>query len=69
MDMNDFFMREYMALSMRSANAHVVITDVDGSKRAVRDALANLEEHHPEEAALLQEHADTGKSTDSRWKD
>lgn len=58
-----------MSFGMTSANAHIKFSTVDGSKRAVRDALANLEEHHPDQAALLQEHIDAGKSTDPRWND
>lgn len=62
-------MREYMDIGLSRRNAHVKITGVNGSKRAVRDALARLEEQSPDEAAVLREHADTGRSTDPRWSD
>jgi hypothetical protein len=71
--MDDFLADEMMRLRMgfavSSPNAQAKLTGADGSKRAVRDALANLEETNPDEAALLQEHLDTGKSTDLRWQD
>lgn len=71
MDDYDSFDRWAMRMSFGALrpNSHVAITGVDGSKRAVAEALAQLEEAHPDEAALLQEHIDCGKSTDPRWND
>jgi len=52
------------SMGITSRNAHAVITSLPDPDEAVADALANLEEHSPDEAALLREHTGCGRSTD-----
>lgn len=55
-----------LGMSVARPSALAKVTGVNGSKRAVTDALARLEEHNPEAAALMREHLDVGRSTDER---
>lgn len=58
-----------LGFSVTDPTAHCKVTGVDTTKRSVREALANLEEMNPDEAALLREHIDCGRSTDPQWDD